>query len=154
MPSIKILNDYPEIYLLRPAIEKISCFVANCEKVTIRMVTIIATDDQTLSDMKINFFGEDLLTDTISFNYNEPGEPIEGEIYLSIDRIKENASLYSISFEKELVMVIVHSLLHLVGYCDDTISGRKQMAALQNLYCQKLDLRRLYRRRPKQANKN
>lgn len=153
MPSIKILNDYPEIYLLHPAIERISCFVANCEKVIIKKVTIIATDDRTLNDMKINFFGEDLLTDTISFNYNEPDEPIEGEIYLSIDRIKENANLYNISFEKELVMVIVHSLLHLIGYCDDTISGRKQMMALQNLYCQKLNVKGLYRRRSKQVDK-
>ncbi|MCK4296539.1 MAG: rRNA maturation RNase YbeY [Candidatus Marinimicrobia bacterium] len=152
MPCIKITNIHPNLFLLRPTIERITQSVASNEKKSIKNVTLVVTDDSTLSDLKIKFFGEDLITDTISFNYNEIGEPIEGEIYLSIDRIIENSKNYNVSFEQELARVIIHSLLHLMGYSDDKPRNKKQMTALQNFYLQQQDLKRLYRKRSKPLN--
>jgi len=145
MPAVKIVNSHNFYTLLRPAIQRITHLVATQERKCIKKVTLIATDDKTLNEMKINFFGADLLTDTISFNFNEPGEPVEGEIYLSLDRIQENAQTYTVPFEKEIALVIIHSLLHLLGYNDDSTNNKKQMDALQNFYIQQADLSRLYR---------
>lgn len=150
MPAINIINTHNRYTLLRPAIERITQFVASKERKYIKSVTLIATDDQTLNEMKINFFGTDLLTDTISFNFNEPNEPIEGEIYLSLDRILDNAKTYKVTFEKEIALVIIHSLLHLLGYNDDNTNDKKQMQALQNFYIQQVKLNRLYRLHRKQ----
>ncbi len=149
MPLVQIINNYPPIILLRPAIERITRLIANREKQRLNNITIIASDDATLNDLKIKYFNEDALTDTISFNYNEPGQPIEGEIYLSLERISENANLYRVSFTQELLTVIVHSLLHLFGYNDQNPRDKKQMFALQNFYLQCLPPQQLYRRRHK-----
>jgi rRNA maturation RNase YbeY len=153
MSAVKIINSHPRFTLLRPAVERITHLVATQERKYFRSVTLIATDDRTLNEMKINFFGEDLLTDTISFNLNEPDEPVEGEVYLSLDRILENCHNYKVPFEKEIALVIIHSLLHLLGYRDDNVNDKKQMQALQNFYMQQIDLTHLYRlRRTPTAN--
>ena len=149
MPCIKVINIHPEIYLLRPTVERITNFIASREKTRIKSITIIATNDATLNDLKIKFSGQDLLTDTISFPFNNPDQPIEGEIYVSIDRIKENSKTYKTTFEQELARVFIHSLLHLMGYRDEKSNDKKQMIALQNFYLQQQDLSRLYRKRAK-----
>jgi rRNA maturation RNase YbeY len=102
--------------------------------------------------MKVKLFGIDQLTDTISINYNEIDQPVEGEIYLSLDRIEDNAHTFKVSFEKELALVIIHSVLHLLGYNDDNLNDKKQMQALQNFYIQQIKFPRLYRQRRIQPN--
>ncbi|MDD5231619.1 MAG: rRNA maturation RNAse YbeY, partial [Candidatus Marinimicrobia bacterium] len=81
MPVVKIANNHFSYTLLQPAIERIASYVIRMEQQPVRRITLIASDDQTLNALKIKYFGIDQLTDTISFNYNEPGEPVEGEIY-------------------------------------------------------------------------
>ena len=66
--------------------------------------------------------------------------------------IIENSKNYNVTFEQELARVIIHSLLHLMGYRDDKPRNKKQMTALQNFYLQQQDLKRLYRRRSKPLN--
>ena len=146
MPCVNIVNIYPKITLLRPSTERIVNSIASGEKTRVKLITIIVSDDEMLNNLKVKFFGEDYLTDTISFNYNSDNEPIEGEIYLSIDRIKENAQKFKITFNKELANIIIHSLLHLMGYNDEKPNDRKQMMALQNFYLQQQDLTRLTRK--------
>ena len=63
-------------------------------------ITIILSDDDRLCKLKKEYFNKDLLTDVISFNLEENGEPIEGEVYISFDRIKENAIKFNQSLEK------------------------------------------------------
>lgn len=147
MPYVELINLYPELFLLRPAIERLVNFLANKECKRIKKITIIVSDDKVLNELKKKYFKEDLLTDTISFNFNQKNEPVEGEIYISIDRIKENAKDYNEPFEKELMRVLIHSILHLFGYEDKTELGKKQMEALQNFYLLQQDFKRLYRKR-------
>jgi len=97
-------------------------------------ITIILSDDDRLCKLKKEYFNKDLLTDVISFNLEEKGEPIEGEVYISFDRIKENAIKFNQSLEKELKRVIVHGCLHLLGFDDQTIKDKKQMTSLENHY--------------------
>ena len=97
-------------------------------------ITIILSDDDRLYKLKKEYFNKDLLTDVISFNLEENGEPIEGEVYISFDRIKENAIKFNQSLEEELKRVIVHGCLHLLGFDDQTIKDKKQMTSLENHY--------------------
>jgi len=147
MSVINIVNNHPEYILLRPAIERIAAFVIGMELQPVRQINLVASDDNLLNTLKIKFFGTNQLTDTISFNYNEPEESVEGEIFLSLDRIRENSIFFKTSFEKEIALVIIHSILHLLGYNDESPNDKKQMQDLQNFYIQQVNLSRLCRLR-------
>ncbi len=149
MSYIKIHNLHQNYTLLCPTVDRITNHIANYEKMSIKKILIIVTDDGQLNELKQKFFGEDVLTDTITFNYNEQNEPVEGEIYLSVDRIIENSKKYNNNLEYEFATVLVHSILHLLGYEDDTSDNKKQMFALQNFYMQNQNFKRLIRKRHK-----
>ena len=80
-------------------------------------LSVIFCDDPFLLEMNIEYLNHDTLTDIITFDYNE-GSLIIGDIFISIERVKENARLYSKSFEDELHRVIIHGVMHLCGYKD------------------------------------
>ena len=73
--------------------------------------------DEALLKINIDFLKHDTYTDIITFNYNE-GKKISGDIFISIDRVKENAKKFDVDFEEELHRVIIHGVLHLCGYKD------------------------------------
>ena len=79
-------------------------------------ITIIFSNDVTLNEMKKKYFHENSLTDVIAFNLEEENEPIEGEIYISIDRVTENALTFKQDFTMELQRIIIHGCLHIIGY--------------------------------------
>ena len=78
--------------------------------------------------MKHNYF-----TDVISFNYNKK-DVIYGDIYISVDSVKRNAEKYNQEFIKEFKRVIIHGVLHLNGYVDNTKEERKIMEKKENFY--------------------
>ncbi|MDD2562596.1 MAG: rRNA maturation RNase YbeY [Salinivirgaceae bacterium] len=92
---------------------------AKNEDFTIRNLNIIVTNDENLLKINNDFLGHDFFTDIITFNYND-GNKIDGELYLSFDRIVENALLNKVDFLEEFNRVIIHGLLHLMGYNDST----------------------------------
>jgi len=129
MTIVKIFNNHSHYTLFKPAIEQVVSYIVNMEQQAVQSITFIASDDKTLNEMKVKLFGIDQLTDTISINYNEIDQPVEGEIYLSLDRIEDNAHTFKVSFEKELALVIIHSVLHLLGYNDDNLNDKKTNAS-------------------------
>jgi len=145
MSHVSIINNYPELQLLSPATKSIIDAVAKEENVSFSRVTIIAAGDPMLNRLKKKYFHDDILTDTISFNFNEPGEPIEGEIYISIDTIKDNARRFDNTFQQELILVILHSILHLIGYNDQQSDEKLQMEQLQKRYLHQINVKRLFR---------
>ena len=72
--------------------------------------------------------------DTISFNLEERGDPIEGEVYISLDRVSENAKIFKQNFITECKRVIIHSCLHLLGYNDDIPEEKYKMTELEEIY--------------------
>lgn len=82
-------------------------------------VTYIFCDDAYLHKLNMQFLAHDTLTDIISFD-NSLGKQIHGEIYISIERVKDNAQEFSDSFIDELHRVIIHGILHFCGYKDKT----------------------------------
>ena len=97
-------------------------------------INYILTNDKKLNSLKNSFFNENVLTDVIAFNLEEPGQSIEGEIYISLDRVKENASLYKQNFKIEFCRVIIHGTLHLLGFNDKTKDEKQNMTDLENRY--------------------
>ena len=96
-------------------------------------VNIIAVSDQALFEMNQTYLQHDSLTDVLSFGDTVAGR-IVGDIYISIDRIRENAEKYNVPFDCELRRIIVHGILHLVGYEDDTSDDKKKMSDKEDLY--------------------
>jgi len=80
-------------------------------------VNYIFCDDDYLLKLNLKYLQHDTLTDIITFDYVE-GDVLNGDIYISIERVRENASIFSVSFEQELQRVVAHGVLHLCGYKD------------------------------------
>ncbi|MBX2934714.1 MAG: rRNA maturation RNase YbeY [Ferruginibacter sp.] len=88
------------------------------EKTALKSLSYIFCSDDYLLQVNKSFLKHNYYTDVITFNFNEPKNPVEGEVYISVDRIKENAKDLNTSFKKELHRVIFHAALHLCGYND------------------------------------
>lgn len=101
-------------------------------------LTFIFASDKLLSVLKRKFFNKDHLTDIIAFRLNNYSEKfIEGEIYISLQRVKENSSQFNQPYQKEISRLVIHGCLHLMGYDDKTSNGKKNMTMLENKYLTK-----------------
>lgn len=89
-------------------------------------LTYIFCDDDYLKDINIKYLSHDYYTDIISFDYSE-GSIISGDFFISLDRVKENSQIYGNSVEEELLRVIIHGLLHLLGLNDTNEEERENM---------------------------
>ena len=100
-------------------------------------LTYVFCDDAYLHKLNVQFLNHDTLTDIISFD-NSLGKQIHGEIYISVERVKENAGAYQVAFLEELHRVIIHGVLHFCGYKDKTKKQQETMSCKEN---EALDLR-------------
>jgi probable rRNA maturation factor len=101
---------------------------------TINNLGIILLTDQKLREINIKYLKSDDYTDIISFNYSENPEIIEGELYISRERIVDNAKKYKISAKEEMYRVVIHGVLHLAGEEDKEKDQRKKMQSKENQY--------------------
>ena len=97
-------------------------------------ITFIFSNDDKLRKLKKEYFGEDVFTDTISFNLEEESDPIEGEVYISLERVSENAHTFQQDFITEFKRVIIHGCLHLLGYNDELPEDKTIMTELEETY--------------------
>ncbi len=114
---------------LRKAIE----VVLKHERHQAQMVSAVYCGDKFIKKINRRFLQHDYPTDTISFRLNE-GRSVEGEFYISLDTVARNARQYKVSEQEELLRVTIHSVLHLVGYNDETESQKKKMTQKENTY--------------------
>jgi rRNA maturation RNase YbeY len=96
------------------------------EKKTASLDYIFCTDDFLL-EQNIRFLNHDTLTDIITFDLSETKTELLSEIYISVDRVKENASKFSVDYNQELHRVIFHGVLHLCGFKDKRPADQKLM---------------------------
>ncbi len=96
-------------------------------------INFIFCDDSYLLEINIKYLNHNTLTDIITFDYTLD-DLVGGDVFISIDRVKENAADYKVSFKDELHRVIVHGILHLCGYKDKTTDEKKQMRAKEDYY--------------------
>ena len=107
------------------------------EKKSLGDIIFVFCNDQFLLQKNIKYLNHDTLTDVISFDYSNESE-INGDILISIERVKENAKLYNQTFSTELNRVMAHGLLHLLGYNDKSKEEAKIMKSKENYYLSKL----------------
>jgi rRNA maturation RNase YbeY len=101
-------------------------------------ISVIFCSDEYLLEMNKTHLNHDYYTDIITFNYVD-GKLISGDLFISVDRVKENAVKFEVSFNEELYRVILHGVLHLVGYNDKTGEEKKVMREKENYYLKKID---------------
>ena len=95
-------------------------------------VNYIFCDDEYLLKLNVEFLQHDTLTDIISFD-NSLGKLINGDIFISIERVKENANEYSVTFEEELYRVMIHGILHYMGLKDKSADEKMMMRKEENI---------------------
>jgi probable rRNA maturation factor len=118
----------------RTGLKKLISSVFRKEGVKLAGLNYIFCTDKRLLKINQDFLKHDYYTDIITFELNPKGQPIEGEIYISVDRVKENAHSLGISFRQELLRVILHGALHLCGYKDKTASQIKEIRQKEEFY--------------------
>ena len=104
------------------------------ERVPFEKLSFIFCSDEYLLNLNKKHLSHDYYTDVITFHLSYPLEGVVGEVYLSTDRIKENAKAYDEAYQTELLRVMIHGALHLCGYKDKTKAGQKKMRLKEDLY--------------------
>jgi len=107
--------------------------VFSAHNITKAEVLYVFALDELLADLKNKYFHKNHYTDVIAFRLNEYNEGfIEGEVYISLPRAKENAKIFNQPYEKEVTRLIIHGCLHLIGFKDDTKPEKKIMTELED----------------------
>lgn len=96
-------------------------------------INYILCSDTYLLEMNKQYLKHDYYTDVITFDYCED-DVLSGDIFISVDTVRDNAKEYEVTFEKELQRVMIHGVLHLAGYKDKTDEDSKVMRAKENQY--------------------
>ena len=112
--------------------------VAASELRKIGDINIIFCSDNYILDVNMKYLQHDYFTDIITFDYCEK-DILSGDLFISIDSVRENSLFYGTEFPEELNRVMVHGVLHLIGYDDHTEEDIKTMRSKENYY---LDLRK------------
>ncbi|WP_299119362.1 rRNA maturation RNase YbeY [uncultured Tenacibaculum sp.] len=121
--------------------EKTSKWIQSCieeEGFELGEVNYIFCDDSYLHKINVEFLQHDTFTDIISFDYTL-GKLVGGDIFISVERVKENADLFKTSFENELHRVIIHGILHYMKYKDKTEEEKEIMRNKENDCLKKLE---------------
>lgn len=132
--AIEIHNIHPtpvEFAMLQKITEK----VWRSESTVDGKVSLVLGDDDFIKSLNQQYLGENSLTDVIAFPLSEIESSVfEGEIYVSLDRVKANADYYDVNFDEELMRVTIHGLLHLLGYDDRTKVDKNVMKRREDFY--------------------
>ena len=97
-------------------------------------IQYVFCDDNQLLEINKTYLKHDTFTDIITFSTTDNKEVISGEIYISLDRVSENYKTHSTSFIEELNRVMIHGVLHLIGYNDHSVSEKKLMRSKEDYY--------------------
>lgn len=97
-------------------------------------LSIILIDDNHIRELNKRFLSKNSVTDVIAFPLSDNNDVFEGEVYVSVDRVVENAHLYCVKASQELERMVVHGILHFLGYQDKTCAEKQEMTAKENYY--------------------
>jgi rRNA maturation RNase YbeY len=107
------------------------------ENKTLGEINYIFCTDEYLLEKNQTFLNHNTYTDIITFDYSEENQ-ISGDIFISIERVKENARKFAVEFETELKRVMIHGVLHLIGYKDKSEDEQKLMREKENFYLEEI----------------
>ena len=115
-------------------LKKHTANIFNSEKKSLKCLNIIFCTDKYLLKINKKYLHHNYYTDVITFDLSRNRKEIIGEIYISVDRVRENSVDYNKTFRKELNTVIIHGALHLCGYNDRTSKDVKRIRRAENFY--------------------
>ena len=104
------------------------------ENKKISFINYIFCSDNRLLEINKKYLKHTSLTDVITFNFTPNKKKLEGDVYISVDRVKKNATKYKEPFKAELLRIIIHGLLHLIGFSDKTKEDKNIMTLKENEY--------------------
>jgi len=133
--DINIINDYGnKISFKNRLIKNLIENLVLKHNIIDGKISIILSNKILLNKLKKDYFNQDYFTDVIAFNLEEKNNPIDGEVYISIDDVLENSIEYKENFNVEFKRILIHGILHLLGYIDDTSDKKKLMTDQENKY--------------------
>lgn len=135
MPRVNFFNQ--DISFKLPNPRKTSLWIKSAikkEGFTLSQLNYIFCSDDSLREMNIQYLKHKTYTDIITFDNSEEDGKIEGDIFISIDRIRENSEKLKTEFTEELHRVLIHGVLHLVGYSDKTPPAKARMRKKEDTY--------------------
>ena len=141
MINLQIANNFDNKVKLsnKLIIEIISSILINSTEYQKANISIIIENDEYLRNLKIKYFNMDILTDVITFNLSDNNIELDAEIYISWDRIIDNAKKYKQTVEQESKRIRIHGCLHLVGFNDSTKEEINLMRKKEQEYLNKFN---------------
>ncbi|HEY0749685.1 MAG TPA: rRNA maturation RNase YbeY [Chitinophagaceae bacterium] len=100
-------------------------------------INYIFCNDAYLLMINQEYLGHDYYTDIITFELSESGDALVADIFISIDRVRDNSVAFKVSFKRELLRVIIHGMLHLCGYSDKSKAQKQKMRDMEDVYLNK-----------------
>ena len=126
--------------------EKIVKETFNYKNISDYDISLVFVSDEYLSDLKKKYFKMNQYTDVIAFRLNEYVEPfVEGEVYISLPRAKENAKIFDEPYSREVSRLIIHGCLHLIGLKDKTHIEKENMTNNENAILKVINWARLFK---------
>ncbi len=139
MQIIEFFSEEVEFTLPHPeAVKKWIISTIESKDRELEEVNIIFCSDSFLLNINREYLEHDYYTDIITFDYSEESL-INGELYISVDTVKSNSEIYGVSFIHEMKRVIIHGILHLIGFKDATDEERDEMRGLEDYYLGKYE---------------
>ena len=136
-PNFKEPNDSVILSLIS--------YVMGHEGISEADLSFVFANDELLNHLKKQFFNKDHLTDVIAFRLNDYDEGnIDGEVYISLPRAKDNAKKFNQPINKEIARLIIHGSLHLLGYKDSSKKDKIEMTKKEDIYLTKVDWNKIY----------
>ncbi len=121
------LHNFPlELSGTKENWEQLTATILQAVQLKVKSLDVIFVDDATLQKMHLEFLNDPEKTDVMTFNLGD-GSAVEGEIYISIDRAKDQAAEYHVTLDEEVLRLVIHGILHLKGFDDQTPEERKEM---------------------------
>ena len=140
MINVQIETDQKLVKLKEKSILKLVSVVMKSEDIKSAEILLIFTTDNVLMELKKEYFNQEHFTDVIAFRLNDYNEnKVEGEIYISVPQVSNNAKQYNQAFNKELSRIIIHGSLHLLNYKDKTPQEKINMTEKEDYFLNKIN---------------
>ena len=137
--AIQIKNLHKSYRINERLVKRIVSFILRyCKRPSRIDLDIIFLTDREIRRLNKRFKGADRPTDVLSFDLSNAPAPLLGNIFISIDKASENSGIFNTTSEEELTLYIIHGILHLVGYDDETKKDRYRMEKMQKIVLGKL----------------